>query len=171
MRIRQGNSQHLLAYPAHGNGSRVPEVIPGLINPPLLSLTECIGPFLDHLREIEMNRVGKTVSVAKCGLTLCLVLVGVACSKSLNSLEGPETGLVSGFVCKDMPVLSAAVEVPAMQSTFISEGKCVNLRSSVSVKFVRTVMMPGDGKYSQFEYAADGKNLKLWISTAKVRKA
>ncbi|MES2625648.1 MAG: hypothetical protein V4628_10240 [Pseudomonadota bacterium] len=105
----------------------------------------------------------------KRSFILLFVFVACACSKSLDSVDGPQTGNVSGLVCNDLPTLSAALEVPAVQSTLIKDGKCLNLRSRAKVDFVRTVMMPGDGKYSQFEYEADNKTSKLWIRTSNVR--
>ena len=93
----------------------------------------------------------------------------VACGGALDSVEGPKTGAVSGFVCNDLPTLSAGVEVPAIQNTLIKDGKCLHLRTRAQVNFVRTVMMPGDGQYSQFEYVAQGAAQKLWIRTANVR--
>ncbi len=89
----------------------------------------------------------------------------------MNSIEGPEAGTVAGLVCDDLAILSAAVEMPAIQGSLVQEGKCLNLRGRVKVEFLRTVMMPGDGKYSQFEYSAKEKTLKLWIKTSNVRGA
>ena len=54
-------------------------------------------------------------------------------------MDGPETALVNGLVCTEVASLAAAV------------------------------MMPGIGKYSQFEYPVQGKARCVWISAAKVR--
>jgi hypothetical protein len=101
-------------------------------------------------------------------LLLCVLAVA-ACSKSLDSIDGPAAGSVAGLVCDDLASLSAAVEIPAIQGKLVAEGKCLNLRNRAKVEFVRTVMMPGDGKYSQFEYSAKDKTRKLWIRTSNVR--
>jgi hypothetical protein len=101
-------------------------------------------------------------------LPALLACMLAACGGSLDSQNGPASGMVSGLVCQDVATLSAAVTVPAAQGTFISEGKCVNLRAA-RVDFVRTVTMPGDGQYSQFEYEEKGKSRKLWIRTSMVR--
>ncbi len=103
------------------------------------------------------------------GLLLIWLFAAVACSKSLDSIDGPAAGSVAGLVCDDLAILSAAVEMPAIQGRLVQEGKCLNIRNRVKVEFVRTVMMPGDGKYSQFEYSAKEKTLKLWIKTSNVR--
>ena len=92
-----------------------------------------------------------------------------SCGDSLNSLAGPETGQVYGLVCTDVASLSAAVEQPASQAVLVSEGDCTILRTPANVKILKTVMMPGSGKYSQFEYGVQGKTKRLWISTARVR--
>jgi hypothetical protein len=105
---------------------------------------------------------------AKRVFVLLCLLAAFACSKSLDSVDGPEVGMVSGLVCNELPVLTAAMEVPGIQNTLVSEGKCRNLRTRAKVDFLRTVMMPGDGKYSQFEYKAEDKTLKLWIRTNNV---
>ena len=109
------------------------------------------------------------IAAAKLAVVLVFVLATFACSKSLDSVDGPEVGNVSGLVCSDLPTLSAAVEMPAIKDTLVKEGKCRNLRTRVKVNFLRTVMMPGDGKYSQFEYKPEEKNLTLWIKTSNVR--
>jgi len=105
------------------------------------------------------------------GLLLIWVLAAAACSKSLDSIEGPATGTVAGLVCNDLGLLTAAVETPAIQGALVQDGKCLNIRNRVKVEFVRTVMMPGDGKYSQFEYGTKQKTQKLWIRTSNVRGA
>jgi len=105
----------------------------------------------------------------KRGFILACLFATFGCSKSLDSVDGPEVGMVFGLVCNDLAVLTAAVEVPAIQNTLVKDGKCLNLRTRAKVSFLRTVMMPGDGKYSQFEYTAEGKALKLWIRTSNVR--
>lgn len=108
---------------------------------------------------------------AKHGLLLLCVFAVAACSKALDSIEGPSTGTVAGLVCNDLGLLTAAVATPAIQGALVQDGKCVNIRNRVKVEFVRTVMMPGDGKYSQFEYSAKQKTQKLWIRTSNVRGA
>jgi hypothetical protein len=123
----------------------------------------------DNLRERAMKNFMNIRTIAGMrGALLVWLFAAAACSK-LDSIDGPEAGSVAGLVCDDLAVLSAAVEVPAIQSKLVQEGKCLNIRNRVKVEFVRTVMMPGDGKYSQFEYAAKEKTLKLWIKTSNVR--
>src|SRR5688572_27600287 len=95
----------------------------------------------------------RTMAGMRGGLLVWL-FAAAACSKSLDSIDGPETGTVAGLVCDDLAILGAAVEMPAIQGKLVQEGKCLNIRNRVKVEFVRTVMMPGDGKYSQFEYTA-----------------
>lgn len=104
-------------------------------------------------------------------LILCIAISGVACSDNLNSLDGPSSGTVSGLVCNDLPSLTAVFEFPIIRDTYISEGKCLRLPRRKGVKVVRTVMMPGDGKYSQFETKVSGKTKKLWIKTSSIRQA
>lgn len=103
--------------------------------------------------------------------TLCIALSGVACSDNLNSLDGPSTGTVSGLVCGDLPSLAAVYEFPIIRDTYISEGKCLRLSRRAGVKVIRTIMMPGDGKYSQFEADVSGNTKKLWIRTRDIRQA
>jgi hypothetical protein len=123
-----------------------------------------------YLRERAMkNLMNFRTKVGMRGVALVWLFAVAACSKSLDSIDGPEAGSVAGLVCDDLAVLSAAVEMPAIQGKLVQEGKCLNIRNRVKVEFVRTVMMPGDGKYSQFEYAAKEKTLKLWIRTSNVR--
>ena len=104
-------------------------------------------------------------------LLLCIAISGVACSDSLNSMDGPKSGTVSGLVCNDLPTLAAVSEVPAIRNSLISEGKCSNLTRRAGVKVLRTVMMPGDGKYSQFETTVRGNTKKLWARTSYIREA
>lgn len=114
--------------------------------------------------------VGKMTKWAGCAVPLLLATTLMACGGSLDTQDGPTTGTVSGVVCQDVSTLGAVAMVPETRSAFIREGKCVNLRAA-KVNFVRTVTMPGDGKYSQFEYEDKGKTRKLWIRTALVRGA
>ncbi len=100
-------------------------------------------------------------------LALAAALAG--CGGSLDSLDGPESGLVYGLVCTEVASLSAATEMPASQAALVSEGDCTILRTPVTVKITKTVMMPGTGKFSQFEYPVQGKTRRVWISTAKIR--
>jgi hypothetical protein len=93
----------------------------------------------------------------------------VSCGQSMDSMGGPETGTVTGLVCSDLPVLKAVLEVPETAGVLIKDGKCLRINGNAKVAFIRTVMMPGDGKYSQFEYQQDKKTYKLWISTDDVR--
>lgn len=111
----------------------------------------------------------KDSSAARFCYCLIMLLCISACGDSLNSQKGPKSGLVTGVVCIDLPTLAAAMEMPAVQGTLVSEGKCLKLDRSEQVKVLRTVMMPGDGKYSQFELASKGSMKKMWISTAKLR--
>ena len=104
-------------------------------------------------------------------LILCIAITGVACSDNLNSLDGPKTGTVSGLVCNDLPTLTAVFEFPAISNAYISEGKCLRLPRRVGVKVLRTIMMPGDGKYSQFETIVSGHTQRLWIKTSDIKQA
>lgn len=117
------------------------------------------------MRPIADNKIAISLHYAVIVLTLSLV----ACDGSLDTQDGPTVGTVSGVVCQDVSTLSAVAEVPQAQSAFIQEGKCLALRAPAKVNFVRTVTMPGDGKYSQFEYEDKGKSRKLWIKTSLVR--
>src|SRR5688572_19665633 len=115
------------------------------------------------------NFMNISAKVGMRGFLLAWLFAAVACGGSLDSIDGPEAGSVAGLVCDDLAILSAAVEMPAIQGKLVQEGKCLNIRNRVKVEFVRTVMMPGDGKYSQFEYSSKEKTLKLWIKTSNVR--
>jgi len=108
-------------------------------------------------------------SAARFSYSLVMLLCISACGDSLNSQKGPQSGLVTGVVCIDLPTLAAAIQMPAVQGTLVSEGKCLRLERSEQVKILRTVMMPGDGKYSQFELASKGSTKKMWISSARLR--
>lgn len=99
----------------------------------------------------------------------CSLLWLAGCGGSLDTMDGPTTGTVTGLVCNDVATLGAATLVPATAGSLVADGKCLQIRSPARVDFLRTVMMPGDGKYSQFEYHQGNKTLKLWISTAKVK--
>ena len=101
-------------------------------------------------------------------IAVILVMSCAACSKSLNSVEGPQAGKVYGMACVDLASLAAATEMPAIQSQLVKEGKCFSIGSSLQVHVLKTVMMPGDGKYSQFEYPDGGRHHTLWIATDKV---
>ena len=102
-------------------------------------------------------------------LVLALLLAMPACSKSLQSHQGPTAGLVTGLVCDDLSSLAAVNEVPEVGAILVREGKCMNLRSAARVHFIRTVVMPGDGEYSQFELLENQRLLKLWIRTELVK--
>ncbi len=106
----------------------------------------------------------------KHSLSSMLIVVILGCDGSLNSLEGPEEGMVSGLVCNDLPLLLAAVD-PTVKRALIQDGKCLDIRSYMAkkVRFVRTVMMPGDGRYSQFELEVKRKVQKMWIQTARIK--
>jgi|GEM_PF-6505282 len=104
----------------------------------------------------------------KIGIILLLCCSIVACGRSLDSLEGPEQGQVSGLMCNKLPTLTAALEMPVSQSALISEGHCIHLPYSVQVNVLRTIMMPGDGKYSQFTIKVQGKDTEMWIQTSKI---
>ena len=106
-------------------------------------------------------------------LFLILLVSSMAgCGGDLNSLAAPEEGMVSGLVCSDLPLLLAATD-PTVKQALIQDGKCVKIRSYMAqkVKFVRTVMMPGDGKYSQFELEVKNKIQKMWIPTIRVQQS
>ena len=102
-------------------------------------------------------------------LMVAMLVVMAGCGESLESHHGPATGLVSGVVCDDLTTLTAVNEMPSVGKTLIQEGKCLNPRNAEKVNFIRTVVMPGDGEYSQFEYQARDKLHKLWIRTEKVK--
>lgn len=112
-----------------------------------------------------------TMSNGKMHFALYAAIVAAlpGCGGSLDTLDGPLSGSVAGLVCIDVSTLEAAAEVPAVADSLVAAGKCLQLRSPAKVDFLRTVMMPGDGKYSQFEYHQGSKTVKLWISTAKVK--
>lgn len=100
---------------------------------------------------------------------LVMLATVAGCGGSLNSMDGPESGMVYGLVCTEVASLTAATEIPASQAALVSDGECTILRTPVNVKIVKTVMMPGNGKFSQFEYPVQGKARRVWISTAKIR--
>ncbi len=104
--------------------------------------------------------------------SLLVLLTCTACDGSLNSLGGPKKGLVSGLVCHDLPLLTAAHD-PLVRRALLAEGKCIRIRSYMKqeVRIIRTVMMPGDQKYSQFELADDDRVEKMWIPTSRIGKA
>jgi hypothetical protein len=104
----------------------------------------------------------------KLALLLTLCCFAGACSRSLDSLEGPEHGQVSGLMCNKLPTLTAALEMPVSQQALISEGHCVRLAYSEKVDVIRTIMMPGDGKYSQFHITLEGKPNTMWIRTSEI---
>ncbi|MBQ76196.1 MAG: hypothetical protein CMQ20_14415 [Gammaproteobacteria bacterium] len=110
----------------------------------------------------------KQVSKFAVGL---IVIACTACGGSLDSLEGPKSGKVSGLVCNDLQLLLAAAE-PAVQYALIEQGKCIKIRSYAAkqVDIVRTVMMPGDQKYSQFELKEGAGQQKMWIPTARIKQ-
>ena len=99
-------------------------------------------------------------------LMICFSIA--ACSRSLDSLEGPARGRVSGLACNKLPTLTAALEMPISQSALIDEGHCFWLAYSEEVEVIRTIMMPGDGKYSQFTITLQGRNTTLWIKTSEI---
>lgn len=101
-----------------------------------------------------------------CSVLLATVFAA-SCERSLDSIEGPVVGTVWGVACNDLATLNALVDVPAMESSFIKAGTCQHLQGD-KVKVVRTVQMPGSGKYSQLELAAQGTTRKLWVATSKL---
>ncbi len=107
----------------------------------------------------------------RIGILLLLCCAISACGRSLNSLEGPDQGWVSGLICKQLPTLTAALEMPTSQSALIGAGHCVRLAYGQQVAVLRTIMMPGDGKYSQFTIALDGEEATMWIKTSELRPA
>lgn len=101
----------------------------------------------------------------------CLLLAPVllsGCNKSLDNLGGPEAGQVQGLVCNDIATLQAVEEVPATKAHLVQQGMCVDLRSPTLARVIRTVEMPGRGRYSQFTLgAAPGDT--YWIRTDRIR--
>ena len=104
----------------------------------------------------------------RIALILMLFCSIASCNRSLDSLEGPKQGRVSGLICNKLPTLAAALEMPVSQSALISEGHCTRLAYSEEVKVIRTIMMPGDGKYSQFTISLQGRNITMWIRTSEI---
>lgn len=103
-------------------------------------------------------------------ITLVLILCCsiLSCNRSLDSLEGPEHGRVSGLLCNDLPTLTAALEMPASQPALIDQGHCIRLPYSEEVDIIRTIMMPADGKYSQFTITVQGKKSQMWVKTSEI---
>ena len=100
----------------------------------------------------------------------CAVILQVGCdSNSLDSLEGPSSGKVSGLLCDDLEILTAAQDSTVLQM-MIGSGKCVKIPSTKAkqVQVIRTVMMPGNGKYSQVEVNNESGTKKMWIKTASI---
>jgi hypothetical protein len=109
-----------------------------------------------------------TAGAVQVFTVVATAMLCVSCGQSMDSMGGPETGTVTGLVCSDLPVLKAVLEVPETERILVKDGKCLRINGNAKVAFIRTVMMPGDGKYSQFEYQQGDKTYKLWISTDKV---
>ncbi|MBQ61650.1 MAG: hypothetical protein CMQ19_06190 [Gammaproteobacteria bacterium] len=101
------------------------------------------------------------------GLVLAIC---AGCGGSLDSLDGPKLGRVSGLVCNDLQLLLAAAE-PAVKAALIQEGKCIKIQSYAAkqVDVVRTVMMPGDQTYSQFELKDGRGQPKMWIPAVRIK--
>jgi len=99
-------------------------------------------------------------------LLLCCGIV--SCNRSLDSLDGPRQGRVSGLLCNDLPTLTAALEMPISQPALIDQGHCIRLPYSEEVDVIRTIMMPADGKYSQFTITVQGKKSEMWIKTSEI---
>ncbi|MDH5435346.1 MAG: hypothetical protein OEX83_01185 [Gammaproteobacteria bacterium] len=99
---------------------------------------------------------------------LPLVLLLTSCdSNSLNSLQGPKSGKVSGLLCSKLEILTAARENPVIRNQLVSKGHCIDARNAMKVKVVRTVMMPSDGKYSQILWPKDDR--KYWVRTEEMK--
>lgn len=102
-------------------------------------------------------------------LLLSAALLCSGCNKSLDNLGGPEAGQVQGMVCSDIATLQTAEEFPVTRAQLLQQGKCVELRSSALAKVIRTVEMPGKGRYSQFTLDGAAPGGKFWIRTDRIR--
>lgn len=101
-------------------------------------------------------------------LATAVVLSMIAsCERSLDSVEGPVAGTVWGVACIDLATLNALRDVPEMEGKFIKNGSCQSLHGD-KVKVLRTVHMPGTGKYSQLELADQSSVRKLWVASSKL---
>ena len=89
-----------------------------------------------------------------------------SCGGDLNSVAGPSSGKVSGLVCNDLPLLSAARDSVARRA-LVQQGSCREIRAyqAKQVEVIRTVTLPADGKYSQFILQGE----KLWVQTSRIR--
>lgn len=99
---------------------------------------------------------------------ICLLGLLAGCSDSLHTLDGPKSGKASGVLCDELEVLTAATDSTVLEMMTAS-GRCFKFTNSKQVKVIRTVMMPGDGKYSQVSYSDKGKDRKLWIKTSSIK--
>ena len=99
---------------------------------------------------------------------LFILLMACDGGNSLNSLNGPKTGKVSGLMCDKIENIAAAREKDIFREALISKGHCMERSSWVKVEVVRTVMMPADGKYSQIIWPKDDK--KYWVRTEEIRE-
>ena len=98
---------------------------------------------------------------------ICLLGWLVSCSNSLDTLDGPKSGKASGLLCDQLEVLAAAADSSVLEMMTAS-GRCLKFTNPKQVTVVRTVMMPGDGKYSQVR-SDQGKDRKLWIKTSSIK--
>jgi len=108
----------------------------------------------------------KTVLI-KTGL-IFLITSLAGCGHSLDSLDGPETGKASGLICESLEMLAAAKDI-SVQELFVKQGGCIKIAShqKKTVKVIKTVMMPGDQKYSQIEYLHNNTVRNMWMPTAR----
>lgn len=100
-------------------------------------------------------------------LSLIVLLLASCDTNSLNSLQGPKSGKVSGLLCEKLEILTAARETPVIRNQLIAKGHCIDARNAMKVKVIRTVMMPADGKYSQILWPKDEK--KYWVRTEEMK--
>jgi hypothetical protein len=78
---------------------------------------------------------------------------------------------VQGLVCTDIAILQAGEEVPETKGYLVEKGSCQDLRGVAQATMIRTVEMPGKGRYSQFELDDSSVTGKFWIRTEKIRAA
>ncbi|MFQ5470815.1 MAG: hypothetical protein ACE5EH_10990 [Gammaproteobacteria bacterium] len=92
------------------------------------------------------------------------------CGHSLDSLDGPDSGKVSGIICESLELLAASKDA-SVHKVLIDQGGCVKINSSdeQTVKVIKTTMLPGDQKYSQIEYKGEESDRKMWIATSKIK--
>lgn len=91
-----------------------------------------------------------------------------ACERSLHSLDGPFVGLVTGLACNEIAALEAVAMLPAASRQLVREGKCVELRRPREVQVLRTVELPGQGRYAQFELVENAGTRTLWTIATSI---